>query len=242
MNIKLAVAFFATFLAITSCGKAGKTDDDVNPANCRIEYTTTDGQLISFDNLFFPQVVSHEYSDGRGLIVFEDEVTTIGNDAFVGASNLKTITLPSSLSFVEEYAFAGTTSLEAFYGGLALNSRCLVTQKHLLVAFAEAGITEFSIPESVEAIGNRVFEGVKNLKKITFPTTLKQIGQASFRRCDALEEIHFKTNNPPLIGNEAFLFLADESKHLTVKVYVPRGSKSLYDEVLRDFIYTVIEE
>ena len=171
-------------------------------ANIEILYTTTDGnRLLPYDSdasVFGAILVSNTYSNGRGVLVFDDEVTSIGDYAFTncrtlasitipesvtyigresfgGCSNLTSITIPESVTTLGYYAFAYCNRLSEFKGNFASDDgRCLIVSG-VLAAFAPAGIKEYTIPTSVTKIGVGLFYGCDNLKNITIPKSVTKI-------------------------------------------------------------------
>ena len=171
-------------------------------ANKEIWYTTTDGNtLLPYDSdasVFGAILVSNTYSNGRGVLVFDDEVTSIGDYAFTncrtlasitipesvtyigresfgGCSNLTSITIPESVTSLGYYAFDYCDRLSEFKGNFASDDgRCLIVSG-ILAAFAPAGIKEYTIPTSVTKIGVGVFYGCDNLKNITIPKSVTEI-------------------------------------------------------------------
>ena len=125
----------------TLCGSlkrisAGKRLKSIEPAsfmNC----TSLDNIEISEDNPYFKSDGGTIYTkDGETLIAHAGSavkfsipqgVKTIGNSAFWYCENLKTVTIPSSVTTIEKDAFNGS------------------------------GLTEASIPQSVESIGDMAF-------------------------------------------------------------------------------------
>ena len=72
-------------------------------------------------------IVSNTYSNGKGVIKFDGDVTKIGSYAFLDCSSLTSVTIPDSVTSIEEWAFSGCKSLTAFYGKFAsADNRCLV--------------------------------------------------------------------------------------------------------------------
>ena len=50
-------------------------------------------------------------------------------------------------------------------------------------------VEELTVPEGVEQIGEGALAGLKTLRKVKLPSTLKKIGAMAFQGCEALEEI-----------------------------------------------------
>ena len=92
-------------------------------------------------------------------------ITSLPASAFVGASKLKKIILPSTLETIGAKAFYYCTSLE-----------------------------EITIPEGIKEIGNDTFYGCTALSSVSLPSTLQYIGQSAFSSCSNLEEIELPVN------------------------------------------------
>lgn len=75
------------------------------------------------------------------------------------------------------------------------DGRCIVTKSGQLIAFAPCGVKEYSIPEGVISISGRVFYSFNDdysgihLESVSFPSTLKSIGEDAFYGCQSLKSI-----------------------------------------------------
>ena len=84
--------------------------DLTNNKLCILEYTTTDGQMLSFkEDAFDAKIVSHTYTD-IGKVIFDKPITKIGEEAF-WFSSLTSVTIPDSVTTIGCSAFAGCSSL-----------------------------------------------------------------------------------------------------------------------------------
>ena len=94
-------------------------------------------------------------------------VTSIGNFAFDGCSNLTSITIPSSVTSIGEQAFSECTNLNSI-----------------------------TIPNHVTSIGNYAFDGCSNLTSITIPNSVTSIGTHAFDGCSALTSVTVGNSTP----------------------------------------------
>ena len=107
-------------------------------------------------------------------------VTTIEWNAFRFCDSLTSVTIGDSVTSIGSYAFSMCTSLQEFKGNLASeDGRCLIIGG-VLQAFAPAGITEYTIPDGVTAIGPTVFNPCPNLTSVTIPDSVTSIGDYAF--------------------------------------------------------------
>jgi hypothetical protein len=94
--------------------------------------------------------------------------------AFAGCTQLTTVTLPSTLTHIGNFAFRGCRSLRTI-----------------------------TVPISVTSIGNSAFQGCTSLRNITLPDNLTSIGNNAFADCSVLQTIELP-NSLTSIGRGAF--------------------------------------
>ena len=116
-------------------------------------------------------------------------VTTIGPWAFMDCANLVKISIPDSVTMIGDWAFNGCNSLTEFNGKFASeDGRCLIVDG-VLTFFAPYGLTEYTIPDSVTAIGYGAFYGCDSLTSVTIPDGVTTISSSAFYGCDSLTSV-----------------------------------------------------
>jgi len=131
---------------------------------------------------------------------------TISDKAFCYSTNLKSITLPKSVTSIGKNAFyvctaltaviipGGVTSIgeSAFQDCSALTSMTLPNTVNFIGIDAFNGckfLTSINIPEGVTTIGDRTFNFCLRLKAIKLPNRLSSIGYSAFSHCESLDTI-----------------------------------------------------
>lgn len=155
-------------------------------------------------------------------------VTAIGTGVirlYNSRSGLEELTIPDSVTSVEQ-AFYGFLNLKAIHGKSAPDNRCLIIDGKL-VAFAPAGLTEYTVPKGVETVGEQAFAECSGLTSVTvsegvteiganafilctslayvdIPGSITSIGDSAFAGCRELENVTVKATTPPALGSHVF--------------------------------------
>ena len=155
-------------------------------------------------------------------ITIPNSVTTLGPNVFQMCNNLTSVTISDNLKSVDSGLFYSCKKLEEINGALASSDkRCLVL-KGKIIAFAPAGLTEYTIPEGVTAIGPQAF-AQSSLKKVTISEHVTEIGDSAFSYASKLSEVYCKSTTPPTLGTGVFA-----SNATGRKIYVPSESVDIY--------------
>ena len=167
--------------------------------NNEIWYTSTDGNVVNpyATDVFGASIESITYSDGKGIIKFSGNVTSIGIDAFRKCNNLKSITIPVSVTSIGGYAFRYCSSLTSVTIGNGVTSIGSY-------AFDDCSrLTSITIPNKVTKIGEYAFRDCSELTSITIPNSVTEIGRRAFYICSSLTSITIP-DSVTSIGNAAF--------------------------------------
>ena len=209
---KLLIFLLAT-LASSACEQP-VVDENPSipmPPNNEIWYTSSDNDVVipNNANVFGANIVNNSHIDGKGVITFDGDVTLIGENAFGFCTTLTGITIPDSVTTIGDEAFYCCTSLGEFKGKFAEdNGRILVVTDDdgngFLAGFARRGVTVYSIPDCVTAIGNHAFKGCENLTSVTIGNSVTAIGNYVFKGCSSLKSITIG-NSVTEIGWYAFM-------------------------------------
>ena len=205
------------------CSSSGS--GDTYAENNKIYYTTSDNTKlfpITDASLYGAILISNTYKDGQGVLVFDDAVTKIGGDAFGWCESLTSVTIPDSVTEIGDYAFSNCSSLQEFRGKFASeDGRCLIIDG-TLNSFAPAGLSEYTIPDSVTTIGWAAFEYCGSLTSVTIPDSVTTIGYYAFSWCESLTSVYCKATTPPAFDGDVFGDASD------LKIYVPMESVETY--------------
>ncbi|MDE6045740.1 MAG: leucine-rich repeat protein, partial [Alistipes sp.] len=122
-------------------------------------------------------------------IKIPDSVTEIGGYAFEDCSSLTSITIPNGVTEIGNGAFSGCSSLRTFNGQYASSDkRCLIVEG-VLIAFAPAELTSYTIPNHVTEIGSLAFSDCSSLTSIKIPDSITGVGDSAFAGCSSLTSI-----------------------------------------------------
>ena len=128
-------------------------DNPTIPNNI-ILYTSSDGETIDPESpdAFGATIVSNKYENGRGIIVFDGDVTSIGDQAFPNLfDRLTSICLPITVATIGEGAFVNDHGLKY----IELPSSVSIIKKE---AFSCSGLITILLPTSLVSIGEGAFQ------------------------------------------------------------------------------------
>ena len=183
--------------------------------NDEIWYTTTDSQTVTpYDTSAFAPatITSNAYSDGKGVIKFDQNLTEVGNNAFEDCTRLTSVTIPNSVTSIGESAFgncSGLTSIVVEEGNTVYDSRnncnaIVKTSTNTLIT----GCQNTVIPNSVTSIWQFAFGNCSGLTSIVIPDSVTSIGEGAFQDCKSLVAIESLATTAPTIYSRTFRWVA----------------------------------
>ena len=145
-------------------------------------------------------------------VIIEEGITSIGSYAFRNCTSLTSVSLPSSLTSVGYSSFQGCTNLNSMDYLGTLEQWCTISfandysnptfySKALNIDGVD--MANLEIPEGVETIEDYCFYCCENIKSLTLPNSLKNIGKSAFDSCRGLTSLNLPEGIETL-GEAAF--------------------------------------
>ena len=164
-----------------------------------IKYRGEDSTLMFPDNV--TSIGKNAFSECMQLteVVIPEGVSCIGFHAFMNCKNLKRVILPQSHCDIEAGAFMGCVNL--------LEIRMPAEMNHLDDDIFKdcCSIKELRLTAGLTYIGERTFCGCESLQSIQIPETVRNIGNKAFMNCTSLKHV-LLSSEISNIGNQAFSF------------------------------------
>ena len=185
----------------------------------KIATVVRDESYQSLENVEIPPIVT---IDGVSY-----SVTAIGDRAFEDCWNIRTFTIPNSVTSIGKSAFRNC----GFTYFTIPNSVKSIDY----YAFGGCGsLQSVIIPEGVESVGECVFLWCHNLSKVELPSTLTSIGEGAFAssRGSSVPNIISHIEEPFTISNNVFgiygSWYSETTDPSSATLFVPVGTTSKY--------------
>lgn len=159
------LALIFAVMAMGNCSDVSDADDKGSSGSMNYEFTASDGKLTISGSGNIPdyELISHRpwasYTESIKTVIIDSGITGIGKRAFYNCSNLSSVEIPDTVTYIGPGAFRNCS------------------------------LTSVDIPASVETLGSSAFNGCTNLKSATLHDGLKTIDSSTFTNCTSLESI-----------------------------------------------------
>ena len=213
----------------TSASYGGHSIIDGLCRNCEhsfLQYQTTDGKIVSFNNVNFgANILSHTVDKtGNCVIEFDGPITTIPDFAFYRKNLCNSISIPSTVKSIGKFAFYNCK----LSGKLTIPNS--VTKIGSNAFFKCSGLTgDLTIPNSVTEIGESAFVGCSGFNgKLSLSNNLINIGLGAFEDCSGFTGALTIPNSVTEIGGSAFFKCSGFTGALTIPNSVTKIGESAF--------------
>lgn len=193
------------------------------PSGMEIWYVSWTEAVLKFDNVAGTgaNIVSNTYGNGKGVLVFDGDVTAIPSDLFQGRSGLRNIWLPGTVKEIANQAFSGCSTLLNIY--LQEGLRAVGSD-----AFRDcSSLRKLALPSTLETVGQSAMRNDSMLSQLVIPENVVSLGDYALYGNTGLASITFLSDTPPTLGFRAL----DETNDCPV--YVPSPSLDTYKAARR---------
>ena len=177
---------------------------------CGLTSITVDGGNSNYDSRnnckAIIETATNKLIAGCKNTIIPNTVTSIGNSAFSGCSDLTSVTIPSSVTSIGQFALSGCSgltsvtvpsSVTSIGGGAFQGCGCLtsvtIPSSVTSIGFSAfqgcSGLTSVAIPSSVTSIDISTFSGCSGLTSVTIPSSVTNIGSYAFGGCRGLTSV-----------------------------------------------------
>ena len=169
---------------------------------------------ITVSNIIIPSNITAAIAYGLNKDIKIVELYSPSYNFPVFSSNVRSVTIPSSITSFGSVVFSRLTNLQK----IIFNEPCNITEIQNS-AFSNSGLTEITIPNSITSIYNYAFTNTQ-LKTITIPSTVKKMGISLFNDNSKIESVYFlgeapkNIENPTLFQTEIF-----NNQRKTIDIY-----------------------
>lgn len=126
-------------------------------------------------------------------------VQKIGAYAFAECPELTGVSIPASITEIEDHAFENCS-----------------------------GLAKITIPETVTTIGPRAFAGCSRFTSVDIPASVTDLGIWAFLNCDNLTDVYSHISDPSAISCGGFVFSLDSEEYSGRTLHVPAGCADAY--------------
>jgi hypothetical protein len=203
-------------IVATCIEAAGQPDNE-------IWYTSTDGKIVEPDlSVGKPALtlLSNTYENGKGVLVFEEDLETIPFGIFSFCKTLESVVFPEGVIVVKNAVFEYCENL------VSVRFPSTVTQLGGWLFHDCFNLESVNIPEGVTKIEEATFAQCYKLPTVSLPDGLTEIGHSAFCNCDSFDSIYIPES---VVSIEEGAFVeCDALKTVTIPSGVTEIAPSLF--------------
>ena len=125
-----------------------------------------------------------EYASDIKSVIINNGITSVGDYAFKGLTNVTELYIDETVTVIGKYAFSGMTGLT----DIAIENNITEIGEY---AFASCtGITDLSLSKRLKTIGDYAFYQCENLDYVSVPSNVTSLGNGAFMNCSNLISIY----------------------------------------------------
>ena len=202
-----------TFDGETSYGKGWQYQSNGNGTLCVTGYrgyfnedvleipSTIEGKCVTaVDDLAF----AGKFAEGRKIsVIIPEGVTKIGYGAFNGCKAISNISLPNSLTYIDDGAFADSIGETDTPVSIVIPSG---VTKIGARAFKNTNISSVTLPSGLQKIGDETFLGCSKLSTVSVGQNVTEIGYNAFGGCGKLTNITVNSQNAKYTSENGVLY------------------------------------
>lgn len=164
-----------------------------------------------------------DYTIPATIKIGQNTITIVGIEkgAFYDCIDLRTLTIPDTVTSIGENAFMNCHNLTTVHMPARLNNLGKGAFNHC------SRLQSITIPDGITAIGDTTFSGCSHLAVIRFPNSITHIGSSAFGDCSSLTTITLPSS-VNYIGPYAFHNCALRS------IVIPSGVTRIYEGTFKD--------
>ena len=169
----------------------------------KVVYTYKGKESMSYNSQIIIEegtlgISDYAFSEGcLASITIPSSLKAIGNYAFYGCRVLSSVTIPNGVTSIGKSAFAQCWDLSS----VTIPSSIKVIDDYTFQGCRS--LTSIAIPNSLSTIGDYAFENCSSLTSVDIPNSVTSIGFSAFDSCTSLASITIP-NSVEYIGRNAF--------------------------------------
>lgn len=187
-----------------------------------------------------------QYCSNLKIITFSDELRSVGDNAFLGISNLNALVFPSNCQLGNCLQNVGSryirlpaysyTELNSLKSNLILEMLNFPSSKNEIEENLLANCSSLKfvqLPENCEKINAGSFNGCRSLQVLSIPSTVTTIGPYAFQYCHGLQAIYVYATTPPTLQDSNVF-----TSNYAAPIYVPKGTLNSYKTATNWILYS----